>query len=85
MLFDQELHAECQARRETADYLDNLADRGEFEEGYGCVWPLEDHRRGGWAKEMVSAYPEECVEFVKKVREQMERRIARGLVGNGGF
>jgi hypothetical protein len=60
-----------------ADYLDTLADRGEFEEGYGCVWPLEDYRRGGWAKEMILAYPVECTEFVTKVREQLERKQRR--------
>ncbi|KIW64674.1 hypothetical protein PV04_09592 [Phialophora macrospora] len=76
-LFDQEFEAECQARLEITDYLDTLADGPEFDEGFGCVWPLEDYRRQGWAKEMILAYPVECTEFVKKVREQLDRKQHR--------
>ncbi|EXJ63412.1 uncharacterized protein A1O5_11461 [Cladophialophora psammophila CBS 110553] len=73
-LFDQEIVAEGQARVEIADYLDSLIDHGEYEEGYGCVWPLEDYRRAGWAKEMVAAYPVECAEFVRKVHQECHNR-----------
>ncbi|OAP62790.1 hypothetical protein AYL99_02017 [Fonsecaea erecta] len=64
-LFDQEVVAEAQARVEIADYLDSLIDHGDYEEGYGCVWPLEEYRRSGWAKEMVAAYPVESAEFTR--------------------
>ncbi|KIW86313.1 hypothetical protein Z517_01709 [Fonsecaea pedrosoi CBS 271.37] len=62
-LFDHEIVAESQARVEIADYLDSLIDHGDYEEGYGCVWPLEEYRRTGWAKEMIAAYPAESAEF----------------------
>ncbi|OQU97486.1 hypothetical protein CLAIMM_03411 [Cladophialophora immunda] len=73
-LFDQEVVAEGQARVEIADYLDSLIDHGEYEEGYGCVWPLEEYRRSGWAKEMVAAYPVESAEFVHKVHQECHKR-----------
>ncbi|KAK5203148.1 hypothetical protein LTR96_010995 [Exophiala xenobiotica] len=65
-LFDQEIAAEGQARVEITEYIDRLVDNAEYEEAYACVWPLEDYRREGWAKEMVAAYPIECAVFVEK-------------------
>ncbi|KIY04059.1 uncharacterized protein Z520_00751 [Fonsecaea multimorphosa CBS 102226] len=77
-LFDQEVVAEGRARVEIADYLDSLIDHGDYEEGYGCVWPLEEYRRSGWAQEMVAAYPVESAEFVRKVHQECHRRNENG-------
>ncbi|KIX02220.1 uncharacterized protein Z518_08159 [Rhinocladiella mackenziei CBS 650.93] len=73
-LFEQEIIAEGQARVEITEYIDTLIDHAEFEQGYECVWPLEDYRRKGWAKEMVAAYPVECAEFIQNVHEQSRGR-----------
>ncbi|KAH0848600.1 hypothetical protein FOPE_02626 [Fonsecaea pedrosoi] len=76
-LFDHEIVAESQARVEIADYLDSLIDHGDYEEGYGCVWPLEEYRRTGWAKEMIAAYPAESAEFVRRVHQECHVRHQR--------
>ncbi|KAK5215273.1 hypothetical protein LTR47_011626 [Exophiala xenobiotica] len=74
-LFDQEITAEGQARVEITEYLDSLVDHAEHEEAHACVWPLEDCRREGWAKEMVAAYPKECAVFVENVNENSRGRV----------
>ncbi|KIW55464.1 hypothetical protein, variant 2 [Exophiala xenobiotica] len=73
-LFDQEITAEGQARVEITEYIDSLVDHAEYEEAYACVWPLEDYRREGWAKEMVAAYPKECTVFVENVNADSRGR-----------
>jgi hypothetical protein len=73
--FDQEITAEGQARVEITEYIDSLVDHAEYEEAYAYVWPLEDYRREGWAKEMAAAYPKECAVFVENVNEDSRRRL----------
>ncbi|KAK5467060.1 hypothetical protein LTS15_000030 [Exophiala xenobiotica] len=73
--FDQEITAEGQARVEITEYIDNLVDHAEYEEAYAYVWPLEDYRREGWAKEMAAAYLKECAVFVENVNEHSHGRL----------
>jgi hypothetical protein len=66
-LFKQEILVECQARKEIVDYVESLNDVGQYEEAFECIWPLEEHRRRGWAGELLTAFPGECKRFVEKV------------------
>jgi len=60
---------------EITEYIDSLVDHAEYEEAYACVWPLEDYRREGWAKEMVAAYLKECTVFAENVNENSRGRL----------
>ncbi|KAG9784248.1 hypothetical protein KCU88_g2808, partial [Aureobasidium melanogenum] len=72
-LFDQEIAAECRARSEIMEYIDALVDKGDYEDAYACIWPLEEYRRNGWAEEMIFAFPKECWEFVDMVRAREQQ------------
>ncbi|EXJ88392.1 hypothetical protein A1O1_05322 [Capronia coronata CBS 617.96] len=71
-VFDQEIAAECRARSEIMEYVDNLVNRGDFDDAYACIWPLEEYRRNGWAEEMIFAFPNECLEFVDMVHARQK-------------
>jgi hypothetical protein len=62
-LFQSEVVAECQARKEITAYIEKLTEEYEYEEAYGVIWPLEEYRRKGWAREMLFAFPQECEQF----------------------
>jgi len=50
------------------EYISKLYDAAEYEEAYGCVWPLEEYRRGEWARELMIAFPKEAQDFVDNVK-----------------
>lgn len=64
-LFRNEVVAECQARKEITAYIDKLTEEYKYDEAYGVIWPLEEYRREGWAREMLFAFQKECQQFVE--------------------